>query len=209
MPDDNEEKTIDNKNDENNQENTDVDNEHSEDAEQKPFDNLDLKKIYVFGQESNASENCWYNLSLKAKTIGWKKIDVKQIELSLKRNVDACYFYLASLYFVDLDDDTRYHAFFDSNKGLWRLEIEDSPDADLDIQQISDFFKSNEMQKAAKQCYDIIIRAKKEYDESLKTHIESGELLEVDEVKLSAILYFINQDITMQNLRTCKWMNAD
>lgn len=101
-------------------------------AQVKPFANLDLREAYCFGWEKGAKKKCWYNKSLEAKAIGWKKADVPGIELSLKQNVDACYFYLVNLYFVDLDDDMRWHAFFDNSKGLWRLEIQDSPKAEVE-----------------------------------------------------------------------------
>ena len=105
-----------------------------EGEEIKPFENLDLREAYCFGWEKDAKKKCWYNKSLQAKAVGWKKADVPGIEQSLKRNVDACYFYLVSFYFVDLEDEMRWHAFFDNSKGLWRLEISDSTKAELDAQ---------------------------------------------------------------------------
>lgn len=174
--------------------------------ETKPFSNLDGKDVFVFGWEPNAENKCWYNLSLKEKAFGWDSTNVKDIEISLKKNVDACYFYIASLYFVDLDDDIRYHAFFDNMKGLWKLEITDSPKAELDIQQIGDFFKSDLMTKAAKQCYTIITRAAKEFEQNLRGPLENAKFISIDEVKLSAILDVANNNLFMENLRLSKFM---
>lgn len=172
----------------------------------KPFGSLDLREAYCFGWEKDAKEKCWYNKSLQAKAVGWKKADVPGIELSLKQNIDACYFYLVSFYFVDLEDETRWHAFFDNSKGLWRLEISDSPKADLDAQQLADFFASDMMKKAASRAYDLIKRAEKEYEETLSYHVENGELLEIDEIKLEAELHFIGDSLLMENLKGCKWV---
>lgn len=144
-----------------------ADQDAKEEEQQKPFQDLDLREAYCFGWEKNAKKNCWYNKSLEAKAIGWKNADVQGIQLSLKQNVDACYFYLVNFYFIDLEDETRWHAFFDNSKGLWRLEIQDSPKAEIDAQQYADFFASDMMKKSSARAYDLIKRAEKEYYETL------------------------------------------
>lgn len=176
--------------------------------EQKPFSALDLREAYVFGWEKNPTKKCWYNLSLQARALGWDKANIQQLESSLKTNVEACYFHLASLYFIDLEDDTRYHAWFDTMKMLWGLEIEDSPKAELEIQQIGDFFKSDIVKKCISRCAELITRAAKEFDENLRVQLEEGRMLAVDEVKLAAILDAVSKDITMKSFREGKWMNS-
>ena len=178
-----------------------------QEEQKKPFDALDLKEAYVFGWELNPEKKCWYNLSLQARAVGWNNANIQQLENSLKTNTEACYFHLASLYFIDLEDETRYHAYFDTMKMLWALEITDSPKADLEIQQIGDFFKSDLMKKCAKRCGDLITRAAKEFEDNLEFHLSQGQLLKVDETKLSAILQAVKQDITIKSLRECKWMS--
>jgi len=49
-------------------------------------------------------------------------------------------------------------------------------------------FKSESFKKTAIRAYEILERAKKMIEDVLDDHIEAGELLEVDETKLSAIL---------------------
>lgn len=193
------------KQDEDNKEETSAETPE-EDEQVKPFANLDLREAFCFGWEKDTKKKCWYNKALESKAIGWKKADVSGIELSLKQNVDACYFYLANFYFVDLDDEIKWHAFFDNSKGLWRLEIQDSPKAEIDAQQYADFFASDLMKKAASRAYDLIKRAEKEFEETLRYHLENGEMLQVDEVKLNAELHFINDSLLMENLKTCKWV---
>lgn len=119
-------------------EDNDAESKDEEDAEDekeaaKPFSSLDGKEVYVFGWEPNPKARCWYDLSLQAKTYGYTADLMQKIERSLQQNVDACYFQLASLYFVDLEDEMRYHAYFDNMKGLWKLEVTDSPDAPIEI----------------------------------------------------------------------------
>lgn len=186
----------------------DKDAEDEQREEVKPFSSLDGKEVYVFGWEPNPKARCWYDLSLQAKTYGYTEDLLQKIERSLKQNVDACYFQLASLYFIDLEDDMRWHAYFDNMKGLWKLEVTDSPEAPIEIQQMGDFFGSDIMKRAAKRCYDVIIRAAREFEAGLRPAFEDGRLLAVDEVKLAAELEVINRDIVMENLRTCKWMNT-
>lgn len=185
----------------------DSDAEDEQKEAPQPFSMLDLRSEVCFGWQPKANISCWYNLSLTGKANGWTETLAQRVEKSLKQNVNNCYFCLAQLDFVDLDDDIRYHAQFDSAKGMWQLSIADSPDAELELEQIGNFFKSELMQKCAKRCYDLILRAYKEFEETLRPMLEDGHFLDVDEVKLAAILHFISEDITMQNLRTCKWMS--
>lgn len=194
------------KKEEDKEEETSAETPEEEEQVIKPFANLDLREAYCFGWEKDTKKNCWYNKSLEAKAIGWKKADVPGIELSLKQNVDACYFYLVNFYFADLDDEIKWHAFFDNSKGLWRLEIQDSPKAEIDAQQYADFFACSLMKKAASRAYDLIKRAEKEFEETLRYRLENGELISVDEIKLGAELHFINDSLLMENLRTCKWV---
>lgn len=185
----------------------DEDSDNEQNEAPAPFSMLDLKSERCFGWQPKANICCWYNLSLTGKANGWTEPLTQRVEKSLKQNVDDCYFCLAQLNFIDLDDDVKYHAQFDSAKGMWKLSIADSPDAELTLEQIGNFFKSDIMKRCAKRCYDLVIRAYREFEQTLRPMLEDGKLLDVDEVKLAAILHFISEDITMQNLRTCKWMS--
>ena len=62
------------------------------------------------------------------------------------------------------------------------------------------------MKKAASRAYDLIMRAQKEFEETLRFRLEGGELLAVDEIKLGAVLHFINNNLLMENLKACKWV---
>lgn len=95
---------------------------------------------------------------------------------------------------------------FDNNKQLWGLQITNSPDAEIMIDQRADFFKSDLFKKIAKQTYHNIVDANEIYKKTVESHVESGELLLVDTVKLDAILHFINLEHFMQNLLNCKYL---
>lgn len=133
----------------------------------KPFANLDLKRVTCFGWQKNPSETCWYNKCLLAQKLGWENSDKMGIELSLKENVDNCYFCIATLDFTDLDDDTPYRAEFENTKMMWKLSIKDSPRAELEMQQIGDFFKSDLMKKAAQRTADLVQRGIAMYNDFL------------------------------------------
>ena len=77
----------------------------------------------------------------------------------MAKDVDNSYFHIASFKLVNLDDDTKYVLWFDNNKALWSLEIEDSPKAELEIEERANFFKSEMFKKIAKQAYTRVVDA--------------------------------------------------
>lgn len=185
----------------------DGDAESQEDEGPKPFENLDLRDAVCFGWQRSPSEKCWYNKCLMAEKFGWEKADKEGIELSLKENVDNCYFCIATIDFIDLDDETPYRAEFDNGKMMWKLSIKNSPKAELEMEQIGEFFKSELMKKVAQRVADLVQRAVDMYKSMLESRLQNGELLAVDEIKLAAILHEASTDMFMQNLRGCKWFS--
>lgn len=89
---------------------------------------------------------------------------------------------------------------------MWGLQVQDSPKAEISIEDKAAFFKSDMFKKIAQRTADIVLRANDEYEQVIDWHLKNGELLEVDEVKLSAILHLIGQTLTISNLRNGKWM---
>ena len=96
---------------------------------------------------------------------------------------------------------------FDNNKSLWELSIAHSPNAELDIQERADFFASSMFKKIAKKTYGRVLAAKKSYDNIIKQHLENGEILLVDVVKLDAILSFIDTNHFLDNLLNGKYLS--
>ena len=181
----------------------------AEEAEnsKKPFENLDLKRITVFGGKKS-TEGSWAELAEQSKTLGWKNIDKATLESSLARAVDACYFRIVSFEAEDLDTEIAWHASFLNDKGLWDLEILNSPKADVEPSQMADFFSSDPFKKIAKLAGWILEEAKHLLDDVIAQPLENAELLTVDEVKLAAITHWLADKQFMENLRSGKFMEA-
>lgn len=172
----------------------------------KPFSGLDLRAAHCFGYRV-PKERCWAYIAKQAKDVGWKLIDRKQLENSLTKDVEDSYFKIAEYKLVDVESDMAYSLWFDNNKALWAVEIMDSPKAELSIEERADFFKSEMFQKIAKKTYYYLLEAQKIYNEVIKPHLDNGELLLVDAVKLDAVLYFLNLDYFMKNVLNGKYLN--
>ena len=93
---------------------------------------------------------------------------------------------------LNVSDNITYRLWFDNNKGLWNIGIEDSPNAVLTPEQYADFFKCDMFKKISKRTYYFVTDAKKTYTDIVKEHIEHGEMIDVDVVKLDAILHYID-----------------
>ena len=177
--------------------------------EQQPmneFDGLDLRKTLCFGYSFPKSSS-WTNLAEIAQDKGWSNIDAKQLEDNLMHNVEACYYKIAQFKLENVNDDMSYMLWFDNNRGLWDVSISNSPKAQLTIEQRGEFFKSEVFKKIAKRTYYIIVDAKKAYDQVVKQHIEEGELLDIDVVKLDAILHWIDQAYFLDNILNGKYLS--
>ncbi len=173
-------------------------NDNTEEAK-KPFANLDLKGIQIFGGR-------WIELATQGKTLGWNGIDKIALEKNLARAVDSSYFRIVSFNVEDLDTEITWHASFLNDKGLWELEIFDSPQADVEPEQMADFFGSPEFKKIAKRAGWILEEASQVIKDVVMPRLEFGNLLSVDEVKLAAIMHWISDKQFMENLRSGKFM---
>jgi hypothetical protein len=119
-------------------------------------------------------------------------IDAKQLEDSFMHNIEACYYKIAQFKLENVNDDMSYVLWFDNNRGLWDVRIMDSPKAELTVEQRADFFKSETFKKIAKRAYYVIVDAKSLYEQIVKEHVENGDLIDIDVVKLDAILHWID-----------------
>ena len=86
----------------------------------------------------------------------------------------------------------EYALSFDNNKALWKVEIFNSPKAEMTIEERANFFKSSMFKKIAKKTYYHLLNAYNIFNKSVKYYVENGELLLVDTVKLEAILSFLS-----------------
>ena len=79
----------------------------------------------------------------------------------------------------DLDTEIAWHASFLNDKGLWELEILNSPKADVEPSQMADFFSSDPFKKIAKQAGWILEEAKHLLDDVIAQPLENAELLTI------------------------------
>lgn len=175
-------------------------NDNSEDTK-KPFDSLDLKGITLFGGR-------WVELATQSKTLGWSGVDKLALEKNLARAVDSSYFRIVSFNVEDLDTEITWHASFLNDKGLWELEIFDSPHADVEPEQMADFFGSAEFKKIAKRAGWLLEEAKHLLEDVIEPKLSTGDLLAIDEIKLAAIYSWLKDPNFMNNLRSGKFMEA-
>lgn len=167
----------------------------------KPFENLDLREVQIFGGR-------WAELATQSKTLGWNGVDKQTLEKSLARAVDSSYFRIVSFNVGDLDTEITWHASFLNDKGLWELEIFDSPRADVEPEQMADFFGSAEFKKIAERAGWILEEAKRLLEDVVEPKLSTGDLLAIDEIKLAAIYSWLKDPNFMNNLRSGKFMSS-
>lgn len=108
--------------------------------------------------------------------------------------------------FEDLDDSIHYTVFFDNQKRLFDLKLSNTKSGEILPEQRKTFFKSDVFIKTAERAYEILLRSLKLFNETIKTHVENAELLDVNEIKLEAIESFLNDQQLMKNFRLKKYV---
>lgn len=171
----------------------------------QPFGGLDLRAAHCFGFRL-PEKKCWKYIADQAEDLGWKQIDVEQLEKSFSKDVEDSYLKIAEFKLVNVDDDMAYYLWFDNNKALWGVEILDSPEAEISVEERADFFKSEMFKKIAKKTYSKLVNADKTFNEIVKQHVDNGEMLLVDDVKLDAVLHFLSLDYFLKNLLNGKYL---
>ena len=86
-----------------------------------PFQNLQLVEAFCFGWCTRAADLCWANIADGSVSKGWKNSDVQRLDVDLKKNVDACYFFPCQGVFEDIDTGFRWRAAFVADHMMWRL----------------------------------------------------------------------------------------
>ena len=169
----------------------------------EPFAGLDLRAARCFG--STPGQN-WKDLADQAEDVGYAHIDKEQLEKSLAKDVEKSYIKIAQFKLENVDDSMSYSLYFDNNKALWKLEILNSPKAEMTIEERADFFKSEMFKKIAKKTYYRLLDAYKTFNKNVRPAFENGEMLLVDAVKLEAILDFFDRDYFLKNLLAGKYL---
>ena len=158
---------------------------------------------------------CWGFGSPRAKS--WTKLAeaafakkdkqaLKDLEKSLKWNVESSYYRLVGAGVKDLDSDIEYFVSFVNGKKLWDIEIKDSKDAEVLPEDKDEFFKSDLFKKLLKQASTDLDEASKLYKDVIKQHIEAGELMDVDETKAEAVESMMADGALVKNLKAGKYI---
>ena len=171
------------------------------------FERLDLKAVSCFGwsRPDKSGETGWSSTARKCVSFGWSEDVARKIDDGLAADVSRSFGRIASGRFVDLDTQVQYRAYFDNSRGLWFLEIVDSPEADVLDEDLQGFFGSEEAGRFARRCAQLALSARDVYEKVVKEHLENGELLKVNEQKLEWILRDLSVGRFVDNLRGCRY----
>ena len=171
------------------------------------FERLDLKAVSCFGwsRPDKSGETGWSSTARKCVSFGWSEDVACKIDDGLAADVSRSFGRIASGRFVDLDTQVQYRAYFDNSRGLWFLEIVDSPEAEVLDEDLQGFFGSEEAGRFARRCAQLALSAKDVYENVVKEHLENGELLKVNEQKLEWILRDLSVGRFVDNLRGCRY----
>ena len=58
-----------------------------------PFQNIQLVEAFCFGWCTRAADLCWANIADGSVSKGCQNSDIQRLDVDLKKNVDACYFF--------------------------------------------------------------------------------------------------------------------
>lgn len=176
------------------------------------FERLDMKEAYCFGWAPG--RRSWTDLAERSVAEGWFDEDdpgrnpdgvrPEDVEAALAKDVDASYRSLATFYIKDLGDDTGWIMRFDNDSSMWDLSIQGYGKSPLP-EQYEGFFQSELPKRIAVRCVTLLERANRIYSETLKRKLESGFMLDVNEVKLNRILFELGNSRTLENVRNLKF----
>lgn len=168
--------------------------------------NVDLKNIACFGFTLPREES-WYMVLHKVNSSGWKSIDMDAFQKTLNENVLGAYQHMVNIQFRDIDTDTEYLAVFDNQKKMWKLEIPGSGDDAVSPDDKKAFFKDEQFKRTCKRAEEILKNALKSCEGMIMPEVEKGKFIDVDEVKLEAILDMIKDPSFMKNLKMGKYIH--
>ena len=168
--------------------------------------NIDLKNIECFGFTFPRKDS-WYVVLQKSVSKGWKSIDIDTFQKTLNENVLRSYEYIVNILSRDIDTDTEYLASFNNKKKLWKLEIPGSDDDAVSPEDKKAFFKDENFKRTCKRADEILKNALASCENMIMPEVEKGNFINVDEIKLEAILDMIRDQTFMKNLKLGKYIH--
>lgn len=172
------------------------------------FENLELTKAECFGWKTLSGDfPGWVDVARQLRDIGWgsgSEQAVAELRKDLAADVVKSYRDICRFTVKDLDTDVVWDLAFVNDKQLWSLTLRG--DARPLPEDLDGFFRSELFGQIARSASDRLRRAADVYDELVDERVEDGLLLDVDEVKLSAIMYWLRSKEFIENLLKGKHM---
>ena len=165
--------------------------------------NIDIKNITCFGFQAPQKKS-WLTQSRNLSAHGLNNIDKTAFEKSLADNVKFTYENLISISFVDLDTNTNYLVGFENKLKLWHLTIPDTTDEAIDENDKKEFFKSDIFKKICKRSIQIMTQAFDICKNHIMPIVSKGEFINLDEIKLEAILALLDDPTVKSNIKQGK-----
>lgn len=172
------------------------------------FEGLELTQGFCFGAVSSnpvKKAESWVSISELSETRGWRDVDVGRLEESLASDVDQSYASVATGFFHDVESDMKWTARFSNDRALWELTLEGQPDVEVTPDQKKEFFGSEAAKAFAARVCQFFARAKRQWDKVIDYRMGQGELLKVDPIKSERVIWVLNDERSMENLRTLKF----
>jgi hypothetical protein len=161
--------------------------------------NLDVTDIEIFGLQPK--NKCWHEMLKTARS--FENIpSIGQFETALKWNTDKSYYHLCTVSIKDLDTDIEYIMKFENTRKVWSLELKNSKDpTDISLEDKKALFTNPDIKRIFPRAYDVLMRAHDIFESDVRVHLDSGELLHVDETRIDAIIDYIEDKNLMKNLK--------
>lgn len=148
---------------------------------------IDFIQGICFGISKNPNWIKFLNVNSIQKIIDSNQLKA-QFEQSLVAAIDNAYINLAKLEFKDLDSETVYVLKFDNMQKKWSVEIKDSKDAEVSLDEKTYLFKDEIVLKTIKYVSETVFDlAADKFIKFAMPMIEAGNFMLVDEAKAEAV----------------------
>lgn len=170
-------------------------------------DNLEVLKVSCFGWRAKDKKDGWWYIGNQLASRQKDEIDVVKLEVSLADDVKTCQDNLMVAEFKDVESDMQYVVKFENARKLWKLEIMDSPDAQIMKEDKKLFFGSEVWKLTCRRAVEIFDRCLTIMTDYITPMLEGGELVKVDEIAYRKIVKCLEDGELMKNVKTHKYIH--
>lgn len=119
--------------------------------------------------------------------------------------MQGSYNHIVNVQARDIDTDTDFLAAFDNVKRLWTLEIPGSEAGAVSPADKAAFFKSEPFKQVCRRAGEVLQRAYDSCQKLIMPEVSKGNFIDVDEIKLEAILDMLRDPSFMGALKLGKY----